>query len=99
MLLLFNSSDQDYASIYFVLQAIRGIYKKIHHSLLTQGGGGRNERKERKKKPLQAHFPKSAISPAPKHIIPNAFNTTLNLALLIVGLNMNSCAISSTSPV
>lgn len=38
-------------------------------------------------------------SPAPKHIIPNAAITTLSRALLITVLNMNSCAINSTSPV
>lgn len=38
-------------------------------------------------------------SPAPKHIIPNAAITTLSFALLITLLNINSCAISSTSPV
>ena len=50
-----------------------------------------------------AKLPRSPLnfesSPAPKHIIPKAAITTLSLALLITLLNMNSCAINSTSPV
>ena len=48
-------------------------------------------------------LPRSSLniesSPAPKHIIPKAAITTLSLAFLITLLNMNSCAINSTSPV
>ncbi len=47
----------------------------------------------------QAHLPSNAISPAPRHINPNAPNTTVNLALRIVSENINSCAMSSTKPV
>lgn len=46
-----------------------------------------------------AHFPNSAIKAAPRHMRPKAERTTLREAFRIAWLNMNSCAMSSTSPV